>query len=214
MLKAAATRLTIFILTILILLVVTACSDSSDVSTDISKTTEEKLSSGFTTNETDSSSEFVHTSSAQTTDVTEQDIINSSTTLSIYNPKITTQTKIINTTAKNPSNPNTNAKPKTTTTVPQPKPTTTTTTKPVFNVQHYVDYAKQYGISIGLIYEPEIGDGNWNAPQNLYASLSDEHMKLNIRSQCDRLKREGCEYFWVYVELVKYQTYKLFIYYG
>jgi len=98
-------------------------------------------------------------------------------------------------------------------TIPQTK-TTTTTKQPAFNVQHYVDYAKQYGISIGLTYEPEIGDWNWNAPLHLNSTLSDEQMKINIRSHCNRLVREDCEFFWLYLEKQKDENFLLYVYYG
>jgi hypothetical protein len=85
---------------------------------------------------------------------------------------------------------------------------------PDFDPQLYVDYAISYGQSIGLIYEPRIGTGNWNAPQNIYASLTDESMKSGIRSSCERLVREGFEYFWVSAVKQGDQSYQLFVYYG
>jgi hypothetical protein len=89
-----------------------------------------------------------------------------------------------------------------------------TAPQPEFDVQPYVDYAKAYGLSIGLKYEPAIGTGSWNAPTNLYAELSDETMKKNIRSRCDRLINEGFEYFYLNAEKQSDGSYKLYIYYS
>jgi hypothetical protein len=96
----------------------------------------------------------------------------------------------------------------------EPDPPVTPTPAPAFDPQLYVDYAISYGKSIGLQYEPEIGTGNWNSPLNLYASLTDESMKSGIRSSCDRLTREGFEYFWVSAVKQGDQSYQLFVYYG
>jgi len=98
-----------------------------------------------------------------------------------------------------------------------PKPTdppVTSTPTPVFDPQPYVDYAISYGKSIGLKYEPAIGKGNWNSPVNLYAALTDENMKLGIRSSCDILITEGFEYFWVEAVKNGEQSYRLFVYFG
>ena len=98
-----------------------------------------------------------------------------------------------------------------------PKPTdppVTSTPTPVFDPQPYVDYAISYGKSIGLKYEPAIGKGNWNSPVNLYAALTDENMKLGIRSSCDILITEGFEYFGVEAVKNGEQSYRLFVYFG
>ena len=96
----------------------------------------------------------------------------------------------------------------------QTDPPVVSTPTPAFDPKPYVDYAKDYGISIGLKYEPAIGKGNWNSPVNLYGTLTDANMKLGIRSSCDILMKEDFEYFWV--EAVKNgdQSYQLFVYFG
>jgi hypothetical protein len=98
---------------------------------------------------------------------------------------------------------------------PQPTdPPPVSTPTPAFDPQPYVDYAKEYGASIGLKYEPRIGTGAWNAPQNLYASLTDESMRKGIRSGCDILITEGFEYFYPVADKQADGSYKLYIYYG
>lgn len=127
-------------------------------------------------------------------------------------------TEIQPTTPPTPTQP-----PATSSPTEQPKPTesskptetpATSTPAPTFDPQPYVDYAISYGKSIGLKYESAVGTGNWNSPLNLYASLTDEQMKTNIRSACDILVREDCEYFWVSAVKQQGDSYQLFIYYG
>ena len=83
-----------------------------------------------------------------------------------------------------------------------------------FDPQPYVKYAKDYGISIGLKYEPAIGKANWNSPINLYAGLTDENMKLGIRSSCNVLIADEFEYFWVEAVKNGENSYRLFVYFG
>jgi cytoskeletal protein RodZ len=80
--------------------------------------------------------------------------------------------------------------------------TPTETPKPAFNPQSYYDYALSYGKSVGLIFDPDmnINDNAWNAPLNLYASLTDENMKKGVHSSLNNLVREGFAYFGLYLE--------------
>ena len=99
-------------------------------------------------------------------------------------------------------------------------PTTSTPTeppKPTFNAQTYYDYALSYGKSIGLKYYPDMNldENAWNAPVNLYSALTDDTMKKNVRSSCDFIKREGFEYFGLYLEKQPDGTsYRLYVMYG
>ena len=106
------------------------------------------------------------------------------------------------------------ADPPPTTTSKPADPPVTSTPPPAFDPQPYVDYAIEYGKSIGLIYEPRIGTGSWNNPTNLYSGLADATMKQNIRGACDLIKRDGAEYFHVSAIKQADQSYKLYVYYG
>ena len=110
----------------------------------------------------------------------------------------------------------TSSKPPSSTTPPATTtpPADTTPTPAPFDVNVYVNYAREYGESIGLIYEPSlINDDSWNAPLNLYASLGDEHMRLGVRGSCNRIQKEGGEYFYPHAVKQPDNTYKLYIYY-
>lgn len=96
---------------------------------------------------------------------------------------------------------------------------------PFAGAQHYVDYAIAYGKSLGLVYDSTLGHSTagWNQPVRLYAELSDEQMKLNIRHACEGFAKSGKEYFGVeamkhsenpYMDSDDEKSYWLFMYYG
>jgi hypothetical protein len=127
-------------------------------------------------------------------------------------------TVVTTSTSKNTQNPKTestttpaSSAPSTTTSQPTEPPVTSTPTLPpvAFDPEPYLQYAISYGQSIGLIYEPAIGTGSWNAPQNLYAGLTDENMRKGIRTHCEILIREECEYFYPCLVKVSDGNYQL-----
>jgi len=90
------------------------------------------------------------------------------------------------------------------------------------NARTFYNYAKSHGQSVGLIFHPDmncIETGSWNAPQGLSSELSDAQMKANIRSQFDRLVREGVTHFGLYLERqpannISPVSYRLYIIFG
>jgi len=99
----------------------------------------------------------------------------------------------------------------------EPPPVSTDPPKPAFNAQTYYDYALSYGKSVGLIFDGtlNIHDHSWNAPLNLYDDLTDDNMKSGVRTSCDRIKREGFEYFGLYLEKQANGTsYRLYVIYA
>ena len=203
-------RYALLLIIALTLLAFTACSENGATPTESepAKSTTETASALPNESPTSSGTEE---SEPPVSEPTEQpDIVVSSTPA--QTPQNTPPTS-------KPSTPPAVSQPPATTPKPpeQPKPTdppATSTPTPAFDPQPYVDYAISYGKSIGLIYEPAIGDGNWNSPLNLYAALTDESMKSGIRGTCDRVKREGAEYFWVKAVKSGDQSYQLFVYFG
>ena len=91
---------------------------------------------------------------------------------------------------------------------PPPPTTTTATTEPpvAFDPQIYVDYAIEYGKSIGLEYMPDLGNypqwggdkpmenAAWNNPTNIAPSMTEFRMRSLIQQHCDALKKEGVKY--------------------
>lgn len=84
-----------------------------------------------------------------------------------------------------------------------------------FDVETYKQYAITYGESIGLIHYVGLGSNSWNAWTNLYPALSDETMKKNIRGSLHNLKElDGATHFEVFLEKVKDNDYRLYLYYS
>ena len=181
-----------------------ADSTVTDITTSETSSTE---AAGQTTSSEDSSPESTETPSTSTS--TES----ADTTTTAGNGNTGTTSKAPTPPASSTSSQSP-AQSATSTSAPSTSSTPTESPAPAFDSQPYVDYAISYGKSIGLKYETAIGTGNWNSPLNLYASLTDESMKKGIRSSCDRLVREGFEYFWVSAVKQKDQSYQLFVYYG
>jgi hypothetical protein len=197
-----------FLLCIILLLGLTACGQDGETPTvsDTSAISAESTASAVS-EAISSNAEEGELGEAVTSENTE------SITIAISEPNIFAKTESKQTTTSKHATSTPPAPPTSTPSQPTSAPTTTEPPK-AFDPQPYKDYAVSYGKSIGLIYEPEIGNGNWNSPLNLYAALTDEQMKKGIRSGCDVLITEGFEYFWVSVQKVGDQSYQLFIYFG
>lgn len=112
--------------------------------------------------------------------------------------------------------------PATTKPKPQSKPTEPATEKPkppekVYTAQYFVNYAIQYGKSIGLEYRTDLNKNNasWDTPMVIKTSVTEnqltqfgenyvEKYKEDIRISLDDIKREGAinheARFWVQLE--------------
>ncbi len=125
-------------------------------------------------------------------------------------------TKPITTTTQRAAIPSTTQAPVTTT-----KPVTTTastTTQPTTNAQtvdidYYINYATNYGKSIGLKYLPEANEC-WDTPIIIASDNHDSAIR-DIQSRLNRYKNiEGDEYFCVWAEKRNDGTYWLYIGYA
>ncbi len=126
-------------------------------------------------------------------------------------------TKPITTTTQRTTVPSTTQAPVTTT-----KPVTTTvpitTTQPVtepvdIDIDYYINYAIEYGKSIGLEYLPDAKDC-WDTPIIIASDNHDSAIR-DIQSRLNRYKNiEGDEYFCVWAERYDYRSYWLYIGYA
>ena len=111
------------------------------------------------------------------------------------------------------------------TTTPKPVVTTAQTEPPVdFDPQAYLDYAREYGVSIGLIFgweawEPIGNQGkdvkdhsSWDTPIVINATLDAELLRRGIRSRLDSMISGDYSYFWAELEKGSGGYYKLYIY--
>jgi len=206
-------KYTIWLIIALLLLSFTACSDNVATPTD---------SGSPLTTETASATTGETSSGTDESEPTETVVSDKPTSTPAHSNSTTPTPGNSNSTPPATTNPPATSQPPPTTSKPpeQPNPTDpppTSTPTPAFNPQIYYDYALSYGKSIGLNFYSDMNteENAWNAPQNLYAALSDETMKRNIRSGCDFIKFEGFEYFGLYLEKQPNgTTYRLYIMYG
>ena len=114
-------------------------------------------------------------------------------------------------TTTRPAPPSTTKAPETTT----QKPTTTqpTTKAQTIDIDFYINYAKDYGKGIGLIYADDVRDC-WDTPIGIRANNHDAVIR-DIQARLDRYKnREGDEYFCVWAVKQSDDRYELFIGYA
>ncbi len=125
-------------------------------------------------------------------------------------------TKPITTTTKRTAAPSTTQAPVTTT-----KPVTTTastTTQPTtkaqtIDIDYYVNFAIEYGKSIGLKYLPD-ANSCWDTPIIIASDNHDSALR-DIQCRLNRYKNlEGDEYFCVWAEPYKSNQYELYIGYA
>ncbi|MBR3919631.1 MAG: hypothetical protein IKJ59_13025 [Clostridia bacterium] len=116
------------------------------------------------------------------------------------------------------------AKP-TATVKPTAKPTPTPTAKPTVapyddaKAQYWVDFAKDYALSIGLELVSDC-TGCWDTPEVVYAKRTQSKIEKNLISRIDYYKEVGVKYVWVWYE--KYDSeyaptadaYQIYIGYG
>ena len=114
--------------------------------------------------------------------------------------------------------PSTTKAPPSTTKVPETttqKPTTTqpTTKAQTIDIDYYINYATNYGKSIGLVYDNDVRD-SWDNPIGIRATNHDAAIR-DITDRLNRYKnREGVEYFCVWAEKRSDGNYNLFIGYA
>ena len=93
-------------------------------------------------------------------------------------------------------------------------PETSEINQSTFDVNGYVQYAIDYGQSIGLIYHPEVFE-SWDNPIDAGADVSDDYLKEAIRNRLNRYKNvEGFEYFNVWAEPGINSEYRIVIAYS
>lgn len=138
----------------------------------------------------------------------------STTAASRSNPTTTQKSKEPATTKA----PSTTKAPPQTTKVPETttqKPTTTqpTTKAQTIDIDYYINYATNYGKSIGLVYDNDVRD-SWDNPIGIRATNHDAAIR-DITDRLNRYKnREGVEYFCVWAEKRSDGNYNLFIGYA
>lgn len=128
-----------------------------------------------------------------------------------------TTTKPITTTTQRVIIPSTTQAPVTTT-----KPVSTTkpitTTQPVtelvdIDIDYYINYAIEYGKSIGLIYVDDARDC-WDTPIGVLAD-NEYYVTRDVKDRLSRYRyHDGDEYFCVWAERYDYRSYWLFIGYA
>ena len=105
------------------------------------------------------------------------------------------------------------------------KPTPTPTAKPTLTpyddakAQYWVDFAKDYALSIGLELVSDC-TGCWDTPEVVYAKRTQSKIEKNLISRIDYYKEVGVKYVWVWYE--KYDSeyaptadaYQIYIGYG
>ena len=138
-----------------------------------------------------------------------------STTAASRSIPTTTQKSKEPATTKAPST--TKAPPQTTkvseTTTQKPTTTQPTTKAQTIDIDYYINYAKEYGKSIGLIYVDDARDC-WDTPIVISASNHDYAIR-DIKGYLNRYKNiEGDEYFTVWAEKRSDGKYNLFIGYA
>jgi hypothetical protein len=137
-----------------------------------------------------------------------------STTVASRSNPTTTQTSKEPATTKAPSTtkapPSTTKAPETTT----QKPTTTQpTTVAAIDIDYYINYAINYGKSIGLVYAADARDC-WDTPIGVRATNHDAVIR-DIKDRLDGYRyHDGDEYFCVWAEKRSDDRYELFIGYA
>ncbi len=204
---------------IMIVCIFTACkkqtphNEISTTSSTIAETTEsvteESTMAENTTEQTEQSSQTEKSTEMQTTRKAE------STTNASGSAPSTTQKPKEPETTKAPSttkaSPQTTKAPETTT----QKPTTTqpTTKAQTIDIEYYVNFAIEYGKSIGLKYLPEANEC-WDTPIGISATNHDYAIR-DIKGYLNRYKNiEGDEYFCVWTEKRSNGDYWLYIGYA
>ena len=102
--------------------------------------------------------------------------------------------------------------PETKPTEPPTKPTEPQPTEPSFDIDKWIEFAKRYAESIGLVLDPEAVDC-WDNP--MIAGPKSKYLERDIKGILDRYKTvEGFSAVWIWAESEGNGNYRLFIGYA
>ena len=97
-------------------------------------------------------------------------------------------------------------------TEPPTKPTEPQPTEPSFDIDKWIEFAKRYAESIGLVLDPEAVDC-WDNP--MIAGPKSKYLERDIKGILDRYKTvEGFSAVWIWAESEGNGNYRLFIGYA
>ena len=123
----------------------------------------------------------------------------------IETPKVTE-------TPKQTEPPKVTEPPETKPTEPPTKPTEPQPTEPSFDIDKWIEFAKRYAESIGLVLDPEAVDC-WDNP--MIAGPKSKYLERDIKGILDRYKTvEGFSAVWIWAESEGNGNYRLFIGYA
>lgn len=170
-------------------------------------TAERSLPAG-TESTTDSTTEKEKESSTAPTDSGKTETTRSADTES---PK-QTETPKVTETPKQTEPPKVTEPPETKPTEPPTKPTEPQPTEPSFDIDKWIEFAKRYAESIGLVLDPEAVDC-WDNP--MIAGPKSKYLERDIKGILDRYKTvEGFSAVWIWAESEGNGNYRLFIGYA
>lgn len=123
-----------------------------------------------------------------------------------------TETPKVTETPKQTESPKVTESPETKPTEPPTKPTEPQPTEPSFDIDKWIEFAKRYAESIGLVLDPEAVDC-WDNP--MIAGPKSKYLERDIKGILDRYKTvEGFSAVWIWAESEGNGNYRLFIGYA
>lgn len=123
-----------------------------------------------------------------------------------------TETPKVTETPKQTESPKVTEPPETKPTEPPTKPTEPQPTEPSFDIDKWIEFAKRYAESIGLVLDPEAVDC-WDNP--MIAGPKSKYLERDIKGILDRYKTvEGFSAVWIWAESEGNGNYRLFIGYA
>lgn len=123
-----------------------------------------------------------------------------------------TETPKVTETPKQTESPKVTEPPETKPTEPPTKPTEPQPTEPSFDIDKWIEFAKRYAESIGLVLDPEAVDC-WDNP--MIAGPKSKYLERDIKGILDRHKTvEGFSAVWIWAESEGNGNYRLFIGYA
>ena len=123
-----------------------------------------------------------------------------------------TETPKVTETPKQTESPKVTESPETKPTEPPTKPTEPQPTEPSFDIDKWIEAAKRYAESIGLVLDPEAVDC-WDNP--MIAGPKSKYLERDIKGILDRYKTvEGFSAVWIWAESEGNGNYRLFIGYA
>lgn len=127
-------------------------------------------------------------------------------------PPKQTETPKVTETPKQAEPPKVTEPPETKPTEPPTKPTEPQPTEPSFDIDKWIEFAKRYAESIGLVLDPEAVDC-WDNP--MIAGPKSKYLERDIKGTLDRYKTvEGFSAVWIWAESEGNGNYRLFIGYA